>query len=134
MWTTPCETEIMSFPPGSQAPWGSPLAFPFLQACLPALPRKPGDKEPLPKQPTRPGGWAERGHSRLWLGNSDPRHQVEPAASVMFSFPPKAPAAGLRREYQVLARAAAAASHYFQWQWKSIEGSPGRWCKMLWWV
>lgn len=54
-------------------------------------------------------------------------------ALVIFSFPLKA-LARLRREYQVLPRVAAAASHYFQWQWKSIERSPGRLCKMLWWV
>lgn len=40
----------------------------------------------------------------------------------------------LAQEYQVLAQLTAAESHYFQWQWKTIERSHGKLCKMLWQV
>jgi len=38
----------------------------------------------------------------------------------------------LAREYQVLVQLTPAESHYFQWQWKTIESSHGKLYKMLW--
>lgn len=40
----------------------------------------------------------------------------------------------LTREYQVFAQVPAAVSHYFQWQWKTIETSLGKLYGMLWQV
>lgn len=38
----------------------------------------------------------------------------------------------LAQEYQVLVQLTPAESHYFQWQWKTIESSHGKLYKMLW--
>lgn len=38
----------------------------------------------------------------------------------------------LAQEYQVLVQLSPAESHYFQWQWKTIESSHGELYKMLW--
>lgn len=38
----------------------------------------------------------------------------------------------LAQDYQVLVQLTPAESHYFQWQWKTIESSYGKLYKMLW--
>lgn len=94
MWTRtrPSGTEITSFHQVPQFPGALRRPFPSSRPASVHFPENQEIMSPSPRHPPGPGGWAERGHFRLWLRSSDPRHQVEAAASVIFSFPLEAPA------------------------------------------